>query len=426
MESAVGKATLTLPDPPDQRLDGSSAEQVMSVDKTHLASSPVVNVVQQPIVNAPVTHVAPLEVDAQQHGETEDLWDFGADPTASNSVPAQATFLNVYEIRKSQKTPLWQILLVITIFSLIGGVGLYRYETGYWPFLEALQAGFRTPKNFDQGRVRLVEAKKNEPLTETLASKEAPVKPKGLAPYSYLPNKLIQGHETTVMRPWNRSEQAHFEKLSKHRFFFQRFSAVEAARVQKLSGSEKIFYKALSEKKLWIRMHSLIGLAENGIPPKTEHVMLALRNTRNSTLTNFLKRYERPGLNAGERFVFRAILPFVHESARLRALKALEMNRDEIFGYYLYAARNDPSDGIREWANSVDLPKEFNHERTVAFNESLSQGVPIPYLRGGRDAFIDRAKGDSESSQTNGLSSPEKETPHKSRRPIVEFYEYDG
>jgi len=83
---------------------------------SHAYANPQI-IVQQPIVNSPITNVTPMTSTAQA-----DLWDFGGDPTIPNIPHSDVTMLNVYEIRKNQKRPMMRLFIYFMLAVVAGAI----------------------------------------------------------------------------------------------------------------------------------------------------------------------------------------------------------------------------------------------------------------------------------------------------------------
>ena len=176
-------------------------------------------------------------------------------------------------------------------------------------------------------------------------------------PYWDLPNQVIRKKPGSNRISFE--ERRVLESGINHEFFYQRFKTVEEIRGLGLAGASFILRQALAEKKFWIRMYAVMGLAEFGEPVDVDMVDLAIGDARPDLVANFFKRF-RAQRSEGELYVMREALKVVDASARRVILEVLDQTDDNLRGLYLVAGTYDPGAGIREYARYALTRKNIN------------------------------------------------------------------
>ena len=377
--------------------------------------APIINVVHQPVIQ---TAENAGESASSYEIPSADAWDFAQQ---GNSI------LNVYNVpsQKKASSPILKVVLPLLIV-LIAGIVYFEFEVEQNSHVTAVVnrgkkyftvAQPETPKpvQFDPVKSSTADTKINtqpsiNPKQEKFEKKLEKVLVDMVRPYALLPN-LILPDAKPPKSPWSLKEEEDLKILIKHKFYYQRYHAVEKVRHERFVGSQEILRSALTQKHLWIKANSLIGLADAGMNPTDVEIRKVFDHVRKATLANYLKRYEGKHLTTGESYFMRLALQYGHPAARLQALKNILASPDELTELYVNAAQRDDAEKIVRWFNNTD---EIRHNKTYLslVDEAIELNQVLKFQRSWRHA----SKVSSEPSSTLEIQSPK--TPA-----VVTFYE---
>ena len=162
-----------------------------------------------------------------------------------------------------------------------------------------------------------------------------------------------------------------------HEFVYQHYKAVKQIRKSHARGSDHLLYQAMNDRKLWVRMEALLGLAELGVTMENSLVEKALREKRVYLLANYFRRfYDNPSASAV--YIMKQALRDVKAPVRRVILENLWHLDDADTPLYLAAACYDPSSKVREWA----LSPPRNYSVTPFVLQRYQELVVIEWKKG--------------------------------------------
>ncbi len=192
-------------------------------------------------------------------------------------------------------------------------------------------------------------------------------------PYWFLPNKNFDTSPIeNSLSP--EQEDEYLQRLASP-FNYQRYQAILDLKRLKLKGTEPLFEKELSEDKLWLRMNSLMAMADIGVYLNVDSVENALKQERSDLVSGFFKRYaSREYVTDGELVVLRYAIRVTDKYSRFNILRALRRWDPNLADLYFTAASYDPDSRIQKYAKAY-LKKHPLDEETKSFYLEIITGT---------------------------------------------------
>lgn len=333
-----------------------------------------------------------------QHLHNDEFWNADADPYPHHDQSDLVT-LNQEVIVKEGPSPFLKIFLLATIIFVSAFCFYAKVTTGVWPYEDEIRTyfGLTAPQPVPQAllkkRPKVVSQQpvappsnadvgepKEHPAVASAEEKNQPAEGSPANPYWLLPNKF-EGPPRPVERPWTVAEEELLRSGLNNKFFYQHVKAIQDVRTGRLAGSEAILWDATKERKLWIRMNAIIGLAEFGQAVGIDVVEQAIGHARHDTVNRYFKRFVRGNLSEGERYILRSALRLLDPTGRKIILAALRQNPSELNALYLVASSFDPNRKIQRLAREAiaDLglpPAKLKAFKAQVVNERDVKPVP--------------------------------------------------
>ena len=137
---------------------------------------------------------------------------------------------------------------------------------------------------------------------------------------------------------------------------WQRYKAILYIQQNKLKDSKNQLTQLLRDSKFWIRMESIMTLAELGYNVSEAEVKSVISNTSPRLQANFVKRYIDDS-SSGQRYILKHLISVAPPNTRYNILRVLYNSRnhtnEEYLLHYLVAARNDPDQKVSNLAKKL-------------------------------------------------------------------------
>ncbi len=165
--------------------------------------------------------------------------------------------------------------------------------------------------------------------------------------YTSLPNILPK--QPDLERIWNAEEEEKWRNGLNSDFAWQHYKTVLEVKNARLAQSKVVLWDALTDPKLWVRMHALLGLASFGVPVSLTNLESALGNASKSLTKRFFMRFQTKA-SESEAYVLKLAMGIVEADSRIQILKALNANPSKSNQLFMVAGLNDPDPRVKNYA----------------------------------------------------------------------------
>ena len=197
-------------------------------------------------------------------------------------------------------------------------------------------------------------------------------------PYWFLPNRNFDPNPTETLI--SQEQENEFIQRLNSPFNYQRYQAVLDLKRMKLKGSESIFEQELSEDKLWLRMNSLMALADLGVRLSVDSVEQVLKQERSDLVAGFFKRYaSREYVTDGELLVLRFAIRVTDKYSRFNILRALRRWDPNLSDLYFTAASYDPDPKIKKYAATYLMQHPIDEETRTFYLEVITGTTDVDF-----------------------------------------------
>ena len=159
-------------------------------------------------------------------------------------------------------------------------------------------------------------------------------------PYWFLPNELDQKVASPTAK-WNPEQEEAWGSSTEGSIMWAKYQSLFEIRKTPVLGAEQVLWKLSKGKKFWLRMMSLMALADMGQKIETVQVEQAIQGVNPELMSRFLTRFAKKS-TIGERLILRHLLKLVNEDDRLSILSSLAFQKDRFAYLYLVAGTFDP------------------------------------------------------------------------------------
>ncbi len=190
-------------------------------------------------------------------------------------------------------------------------------------------------------------------------------------PYWFLPNALDQNIAAPTVK-WNPEQEEAWGASSEGSVMWAKYQSLFEIRKWPRLGSEQVLWKFTKGKKFWLRIMSLMALAEMGQKIETAHVEQSIEGVSPELISRFVTRFEKKS-TVGERLILRFLLKLVNEDARYSILKGLAFQKDRFSYLYLVAGTYDPGISVARLSKQHIanlLPEELERLKKVVKGEA--------------------------------------------------------
>lgn len=198
-------------------------------------------------------------------------------------------------------------------------------------------------------------------------------------PYWFLPNDLDQNIAHPTVK-WNPEQEEAWGASSEGSVMWTKYQSLFEIRKLPRLGAEQVLWKLSKGKKFWLRIMSLMALAEMGQKIETAHVDQSIKGVNPELISRFVTRFEKKS-TVGERLILRFLLKLVNEDARYSILKGLAFQKDRFSHLYLVAGTYDPGVSVASFSKRQILKldsEELERLRKVVKGEAtFAQPAPI-------------------------------------------------
>ncbi|MEI8026085.1 MAG: hypothetical protein WCI18_07035 [Pseudomonadota bacterium] len=197
-------------------------------------------------------------------------------------------------------------------------------------------------------------------------------------PYWFLPNDLDQKIAPPTVK-WNPEQEEAWGSSSEGSVMWAKYQSLFEIRKLPRLGAEQVLWKLSKGKKFWLRIMSLMALAEMGQKIETAHVEQSIEGVSPELISRFVTRFEKKS-TVGERLILRFLLKLVNEDARYSILKGLAFQKDRFSYLYLVAGTYDPGVSVSSFSRRQILklhPEELERLKKVVTGEATF-GLPPP------------------------------------------------
>jgi len=226
-------------------------------------------------------------------------------------------------------------------------------------------------------------------------------------PYWFLANANSDDN-SAFPDSWTTEQEDAWRSAIMGKAMWPKYKALLQVRSLHLSGSQIILTDLSKGKKFWLRMMSLMALADFGEDISLEQVENAVKGVPSELFARFMSRFEDES-TAGERFILRAAIRIADESGRLAILRSLAAKPDKFLHLYLVAGSFDPSRKVKNLANKLinraKILRKSDLEEVVRGNRQFDQIDPTAPLKKGKNAKSNSelAKGEVPSAKASNL-----------------------
>ncbi len=197
-------------------------------------------------------------------------------------------------------------------------------------------------------------------------------------PYWFLPNDFDQNITLPTVK-WNPEQEEAWGASSEGSAMWAKYQTLFEIRKAPPLGAEEVLWKLSKGKKFWLRIMSLMALAEMGQTIETAHVEQSIEGVSQELMSRFVKRFEKKS-TVGERLILRFLLKLVNEDARLSILKGLAFQKDRFSYLYLVAGTYDPGISVSSFSKRQILklhPEEWERlKKVVTGDATFEQASP--------------------------------------------------